>query len=102
MKKLQVFDFSKLEKNALCVLTDSGTVQEECCILKVPNIPIRDVPERPETIESGSNMLTGVEPDLILKAIEIVLNEKQKWQPPAEYLDSDVSSKIVKIILGYH
>ena len=96
------FDFLKLEKNALCVITDSGTVQEECCILKVPNITIRDVTERPETIEGGSNILTGVEPETVLKAVDIVLNEKQEWQPPVEYLDTNVSSKTVKIILGYH
>jgi len=95
------FDFIALEKNALCVITDSGTVQEECCILKVPNITIRDVTERPETIESGSNMLASISPNLMLKSVEVVLNEKCKWEPPREYLERDVSSKVVKIILGY-
>ena len=95
------FDFISLEKNARCVITDSGTVQEECCILKVPNITIRDVTERPETIESGSNMLVGVSPDLILNSLEIVLNETRGWTPPAEYLVTNVSSKVVKILLGY-
>ena len=57
--------------------------------------------ERPETIESGSNMLTGVQSDLMLRAVEIVLNEKHGWDPPSEYLEKDVSSKIVKIILWY-
>ena len=95
------FDFVSLEKQARCVITDSGTVQEECCIFKVPNITIRDVTERPETLECGSNMLTGVAPDLILKSLEVVLNEKCAWEPPAEYLEKNVSSKVVKIILGY-
>ena len=95
------FDFVALEKNAQCVITDSGTVQEECCIFKVSNITIRDVTERPETLESGSNMLTSVSPDLILKSIDVVLNEGNEWGPPAEYLDKNVSSKVVKIILGY-
>src|SRR5260221_3095968 len=45
------FDFIALEQNAFCVLSDSGTVQEECCIFKVPNVTIRDVTERPETLE---------------------------------------------------
>ncbi|HJM37224.1 MAG TPA: UDP-N-acetylglucosamine 2-epimerase, partial [Dehalococcoidales bacterium] len=71
------------------------------CILKVPNITIRDVTERPETIESGSNMLVGVSPDLILNSLEIVLNETRGWTPPAEYLVTNVSSKVVKILLGY-
>ena len=95
------FDFVSLEKNALCVITDSGTVQEECCIFRVPNITIRDVTERPETLESGSNMLTGVSPDLILSSLEVVLNEKCEWEPPPEYLTTNVSSKVVKILLGY-
>lgn len=98
---LGFFDFIYLEKNAACVITDSGTVQEECCIFKVPNITIRDVTERPETIESGSNMLTSVSPKLMLKAMKIVLAEKREWEPPLEYLDKKVSSKVVKILLGY-
>jgi len=95
------FDFISLEKQARCVITDSGTVQEECCILRVPNITIRDVTERPETLECGSNMLTGVSPDLIIKALEVVLEKKPEWEPPAEYLAKNVSSRVVKIILGY-
>jgi UDP-N-acetylglucosamine 2-epimerase (non-hydrolysing) len=95
------FDFTALEKQARGVITDSGTVQEECCIFKVPNITIRDVTERPETLECGSNMLTGVSPDRIMKAIEVVLQEKNDWAPPAEYLAENVSARVVKIVLGY-
>jgi len=95
------FDFIALEKKARCVITDSGTVQEECCIFKIPNITIRDVTERPETLASGSNMLTSISPDLIMPSIEVVLNESPDWEPPAEYLAQNVSSKVVKIILGY-
>jgi UDP-N-acetylglucosamine 2-epimerase (non-hydrolysing) len=83
-------------------VTDSGTVQEESCILKIPNITIRDVTERPETIESGSNMLTSVSSNLIENAVDIVLREKRKWEPPKEYLEKDVSSTVIKIILGYN
>ena len=95
------FDFIALEKQARCVITDSGTVQEECCIFKVPNITIRDVTERPETLESGSNMLASISPDLILSSLEVVLNEGCEWEPPAEYLVKNVSSKVVKILLGH-
>ncbi len=95
------FDFVHLEKNAACVITDSGTVQEECCILGIPNITIRDVTERPETIDSGSNMLASTSPKIMVKAVEIAMNEKYRWQPPAEYLDPNVSSKVIKILLGY-
>ncbi len=95
------FDFTALEKNARCVITDSGTVQEECCIFKVPNITVRDVTERPETLESGSNMLTSVSTDSVLRSLDVVLNETCVWEPPAEYLTRNVSSKVVKIILGH-
>jgi UDP-N-acetylglucosamine 2-epimerase (non-hydrolysing) len=95
------FDFVKMEENALCVITDSGTVQEECCIFQKPNVTIRDVTERPETVECGSNMLTGVSPEIVLRSVDIALDNLNKWQPPEEYLARDVSSKIAKIILGY-
>jgi UDP-N-acetylglucosamine 2-epimerase (non-hydrolysing) len=61
LRPLGFFDFVKLEKSALAVLTDSGTVQEECAIFGVPNITIRDVTERPETVECGSNIVSGAE-----------------------------------------
>lgn len=95
------FDFIHLEKNATCVITDSGSIQDECCILGTPNITIRDVTERPETIECGSTMLASTSPKIMLKSVEIALREKHHWIPPPEYLDNNVSSKVVKIILGY-
>ncbi|PYO44886.1 MAG: UDP-N-acetylglucosamine 2-epimerase (non-hydrolyzing) [Gemmatimonadetes bacterium] len=95
------FDFVALERQALCALSDSGTVQEECCLFRVPNVTIRDVTERPETIEAGSNMLTGMDPERIVGCVETVLAQPPAWTPPAEYLEPNVSSKVVKIVLGY-
>ena len=74
-----LFDFVALERNAFCVLSDSGTVQEECCIFRVPNVTIRDVTERPETVEAGSNMLSGAEPDAILRCVRTVLANAPAW-----------------------
>lgn len=96
-----LFDFVKLEKNAYCVLSDSGTVQEECCIFGVPTVTLRDTTERPETIEVGSNILSGSSPEDILRCTKIVLDRKGKWQPPKEYLVENVSNTVAKIILGY-
>lgn len=96
-----LFDFVALERNARLVLSDSGTVQEECCIFKVPNITLRDVTERPETIECGSNILSGSNPESILTCAEVVLSRKNSWTPPAEYLVENVSDTVVKIVLGY-
>ena len=95
-----LFDYIALEKNALCVLSDSGTVQEECCIFHVANVTIRDVTERPETIECGSNMLSGVEPESVLRCVRTVLDQELNWVPPAEYLVKDVSATVTKIVLG--
>lgn len=95
------FDFISLERNAFCVLSDSGTVQEECCIFKVPNVTLRDVTERPETIEHGSNILSGAEPETIARCVHIVLNQKTQWAPPPEYLVPYVSDTVVRILLGY-
>ncbi len=99
---LGLFDFVCFEKNAACVLTDSGTVQEECCILGVPNVTLRDVTERPETVEAGSNLITGCEPDDVIKSVEVVLNEKYNWKQPQEYMVGNVSGTVTKIILSRH
>lgn len=101
IEPLGLFDFVHLEKHAMCVLTDSGTVQEECCIFKVANVTLRDVTERPETLEVGSNMLSGAEPESILKCVNTVLNQPCNWAPPPEYLVKNVSSTVIKIVLGY-
>lgn len=98
---LGFFDFVALERSAFCTLSDSGTVQEECCIFHVPNVTLRDVTERPETIDCGSNMLSGCEPEMIIRCVETVLSQSTNWSPPSEYLEKDVSSKVVKIVLGY-
>lgn len=97
---LGLFDFVRLEKAAFCVLSDSGTVQEECCILGVPTVTVRDVTERPETIECGSNILAGVEAERILPAIDLAVASRGRWTPPPEYLASHVSETVIKIVLG--
>lgn len=94
-------DFIALEKKALCVITDSGTVQEECCILKVPNVTVRDTTERPETLEVGSNIITGNDPEDILNCVELALSETTEWEIPGEYLIKNVSSTVVKIVLSF-
>ncbi len=95
------FDFVRLEQDALCVLTDSGTVQEECCILRVPAVTLRDTTERPETVEVGSNMLSGADAETILACVRAVLAAPPAWNPPPEYLAPDVSRAVAKIVLGY-
>ncbi len=95
------FDFVHLEKNAACILSDSGTVQEECCIFKVPNITLRDVTERPETFECGSNILSGAVPKTIVRCVRLVLEREPVWTPPQEYMVDNVSDKVIRLLMGY-
>jgi UDP-N-acetylglucosamine 2-epimerase (non-hydrolysing) len=101
MPAMGFFDFVKLERHARCVLSDSGTVQEECCIFGVPAVTVRDTTERPETVECGSNMLAGVEGEAISRCARTVLERPPAWEPPPEYLVPDVSGPVSKILLGH-
>ena len=101
LEPLGFFDFVKLEKNSLAVLTDSGTVQEECSIFGIPNITVRDVTERPETIEAGSNILSGADAHSIVRAVSLAISQPANWSPPPEYLVKNVSQTVSKIVLGY-
>jgi len=89
-------DFLKLEANALLVLTDSGGVQEETCILKVPCVTLRDNTERPETLEVKSNILAGADSKKIIKSVEKMLNSKRKWKNP--FGDGKSGKRILNII----
>jgi UDP-N-acetylglucosamine 2-epimerase (non-hydrolysing) len=95
------FDFVKLERSCFCVLSDSGTVQEEACIFGVPNVTIRDVTERPETIACGSNVLAGADPQTMLKLVKLVTARPTDWQPPPEYLMANVADTVTRILLGH-
>jgi UDP-N-acetylglucosamine 2-epimerase (non-hydrolysing) len=95
------FDFVRLEKSAFCLLSDSGTVQEEACIFGIPNVTIRDTTERPETLECGSNTLSGTDPATVLRLVRLVTGRKGKWRPPGEYLAEGVADVVCRILLGY-
>ena len=96
------FEFVKLQKNAALVLSDSGTVQEECAIFRVPVITIRDTTERPETVEAGSNVISSTRPGDILAAARFLHAQgtRGRWEPPAGYLEPNVADKVVRILLS--
>ncbi len=100
IKPLDFFDFVNLEKDAKCVLTDSGTVQEECAIFKTPVITLRKTTERPETIESGSNFTIDNNIAKIERSIELACDLKNYITAPSEYLCKNVSQKIIKILMN--
>ncbi len=89
--------FLQLESNARLILTDSGGVQEEACVLSVPCVTLRDNTERPETLEIGSNILAGVSPDTILECSKAMLGKENNWQNP--FGDGTAGRKIVEILM---
>ena len=98
IEPVDFLDFLQLESNARLILTDSGGVQEEACILGVPCVTLRDNTERPETIEVGSNILAGASPDRILEHTELMLNRESNWTNP--FGDGEAGQRIVKIVTG--
>ncbi len=87
-------EFLQLEKNAALCITDSGGVQEESSILRVPCVTIRDNTERPETIKAGMNILAGTDPGKILDCVKTMLNKKIKWK--MVFGDGHAGEKIVE------
>jgi UDP-N-acetylglucosamine 2-epimerase (non-hydrolysing) len=96
IEPLSFLDFLQLESNARLILTDSGGVQEEACILGVPCVTLRDNTERPETLDVGSNLLAGTLPDKILHCTRLMLNKIDKWSNP--FGDGKAGQRIVRII----
>lgn len=91
-----LFGFLQLEQHAKVILTDSGGVQEESCILGNPCVTLRDNTERPETIDVGSNVLAGTHPEDIVDAVSVMLHKERKVSNP--FGDGQSSKKIVDIL----
>jgi len=98
MEPLGYLDFLTLEANAKLILTDSGGLQEEACILGVPCVTIRTTTERPETIEVGSNVLAGVSSDGIIEGVKKMLKSERNWKSP--FGDGKAAERILDTILA--
>lgn len=98
---LGFFDFLKLEKNAFCLITDSGTIPEESLYFKKPCVTIRESTERPEYIEAGSTILAGIEPDSILESVKLITSTKPDWGWNSSLGDGKTASKVVNILRGH-
>jgi UDP-N-acetylglucosamine 2-epimerase (non-hydrolysing) len=94
---IDFFEFLQLEANARMVLTDSGGVQEETCILRIPCVTLRNNTERPETLEAGSNILAGIEPNKVIDAVRKMDHKIRSWRNP--FGVGSAAEKIVKILL---
>ena len=90
-------EFLLLERSARLILTDSGGIQEEACILHVPCVTLRENTERPETLEVGGNVLAGMDPDHILKAASAMLSAETSWVNP--FGDGRSGKRIIDALL---
>lgn len=102
------FDYNKLQENARCVLSDSGTISEESAISGFPAVTIRDSMERPEALDTGSIVLTGVDVDGIRRCVDFVLRSRAsdgRTVIPSDYRGADVSRRVATLVtslVGVH
>lgn len=93
-------DYNKLQLSALCVISDSGTISEESAILDFPAITIRDSMERPEALDAGTIIMTGLKSDGVIMGIEEAMNHRGATAMPAGYEVNDVSTRVLRFILS--
>lgn len=101
MKPLGFFDYIKLQKEAFCTLSDSGTITEESSILNFPALMIRQAHERPEGMDRASVVMTDLYAESVLRSVELVTSQGVNMQPISDYDADDVSKKMVRIIYSY-
>ena len=100
LEPLGFFDFVHLEQNSFMAVSDSGTVQEEMCLFKIPTVTIRDTTERPETVWCGSNVISGLDKDNIVACFNRMKSANRNWKVPEEYDQNNVSDVVVNILLS--
>lgn len=107
LKPFGFSDYINLQLNALCTISDSGTISEESSILGFPAVTIRNALERPEAMDSGAIILTGLDKRNILNSIQITIDQFKSEKEirnniPNEYKISNTSSRVIKLVIGTH
>jgi UDP-N-acetylglucosamine 2-epimerase (non-hydrolysing) len=103
LKPFGFIDYNYLQMNAICAISDSGTISEESAILNFPAVTVRNSMERPEAIDAGTIILTGVNPEIALDSVKLVIDEHKNGgytQIPLEYQIENTSWRVLKIIIG--
>lgn len=103
LKPFGFFDYVNLEQHARCTISDSGTISEESAILSFPAITIREAIERPESLDAGTIILSGISVNTALDSVEVTMAEHDTSPlrtPPSGYLVENVSWRVLKLILG--
>ena len=105
LKPFGFFDYIKLQIEAFCILSDSGTITEEASLLNLPAITIRNVHERPEGMDVGTLIMTGLKPERVMDAVQIIVSDhipqSRLMQVPKDYEGGLVSKKVLRIVLSY-
>ena len=101
MKPLGFADYIKLQENAFCVISDSGTITEESSLLGFPAITIRQAHERPEGMDEGTLIMSGLKKDDVLSAINVMTHSEKRSRVVGDYDTDKISQKVVRIILSY-
>lgn len=94
------FDYNKLQMSAACAISDSGTISEEASILGFPAVTPRDWIERPEALDAGSVIMTGLDPEVVLRSVEYVIDFGAPEGIPDEYRVENCSDRVVRLIVG--
>ena len=101
---LGFFDYNKLQQNAFCVVSDSGTVPEEGAYFKFPAVSVRTSTERPEAMDKGVFTIGSITTEQVLQAVDLAVEMHKNGDDAADvpaYTDDNVSTKVVKIIQSY-
>lgn len=104
LKPFGFMDYNKLQQNAFCVLSDSGTLSEESAILNFPGVLIRTSTERPEVLDAGTVVIGGIDEETIQQSVEIAVSmykNAEEFNLPKDYQDTNTSVKVIRIIQSY-
>jgi UDP-N-acetylglucosamine 2-epimerase (non-hydrolysing) len=105
MKPFGFSDYIKLQKEALCILSDSGTITEEASLLGLPAIMIREAHERPEAMDAGTLIMSGLQKDRVLDAVRVVLSQHVNFNRAMhlvhDYELEAVSKQVLRVVMSY-